>query len=248
MKLKFRVSKKQLINCIIAGFLFLTFGNGVFVWALKYVDSGFAALIASTQPLFVIFLMRILHGTKIKTKSLFGVVLGIIGMYLLVSQAGLFINEFTLIGILMILTCVLSWSYASIFVSKADLPPSFLVSTAYQMLAAGIMLCFLSWSLGETWTSPMNWSNAAKGSMILLIIFGSIVAFTAFNYLLKVISTEKVATSAYVNPVIALLLGWYVLDEHISLQSIIAAAFLLTGVYFINSKKKFVMFSRFSKK
>jgi drug/metabolite transporter (DMT)-like permease len=248
MKLKFRVSKKQLINCIIAGFLFLTFGNGVFVWALKYVDSGFAALIASTQPLFVIFLMRILHGTKIKTKSLFGVVLGIIGMYLLVSQDGLFVNEYTLIGMLMILTCVLSWSYASIFVSKADLPQSFFVSTAYQMIAAGIMLCIASWSFGETWSSPLTWSNTAKGSMILLIIFGSIVAFTAFNYLLKVISTEKVATSAYVNPVIALLLGWYVLDEHISLQSIIAAAFLLTGVYFINSKKKFVMFSRFSKK
>jgi drug/metabolite transporter (DMT)-like permease len=84
--------------------------------------------------------------------------------------------------------------------------------------------------------------------MILLIVFGSIVAFTAFNYLLKVVSTEKVSTSAYVNPVIALLLGWYILDEHISFQSIIAAIILLTGVYFINSKKKLVMFSRFSKK
>jgi drug/metabolite transporter (DMT)-like permease len=248
MKLNLRVSTKQLINCIIAGFLFLSFGNGVFVWALKYVDSGFAALEAATQPLFVIILMRMMHGTKIKAKSMFGVVLGILGMYLLVSQEGLVINDNSIVGIIMILACVLSWSYASIFVSKADLPSSFFVSTAYQMLAAGCILLSVSFFINEPWLSPLDWSVSARWSMILLIVFGSIVAFTAFNYLLKVVSTEKVSTSSYVNPVIALLLGWYILDEHISMQSIIAAIILLTGVYFINSKKKFVMFSRFSKK
>ncbi len=248
LKLKLQVSLKQLINCVIAGFLFLGFGNGVFVWALKYVDSGFAALEAATQPLFVIFLMRMMHGTKIKLKSLFGVVLGIIGMYLLVSQEGLIMNDNSLIGIIMILACVLSWSYASIFVSKADLPSSFFVSTAYQMLAAGLILLTASFLINEPWLSPVEWSIPARWSMVLLIVFGSIVAFTAFNYLLKVVSTEKVSTSAYVNPVIAMLLGWYILDEHISLQSIVAASFLLTGVYFINSKREFVAFSRFSKK
>jgi len=248
LKLNLKVSSKQLINCVIAGFLFLGFGNGVFVWALKYVDSGFAALEAATQPLFVIFLMRMMHGTKIKLKSLFGVVLGILGMYLLVSQEGLIMNDNSLIGIIMILACVLSWSYASIFVSKADLPPSFFVSTAYQMLAAGLILITASLFINEPWLSPVEWSAPARWSMILLIVFGSIVAFTAFNYLLKVVSTEKVSTSAYVNPVIAMLLGWYILDEHISMQSIVAAIFLLTGVYFINAKREFVMFSRFSKK
>ena len=248
MKLDLKVSLKQLMNCVIAGFLFLAFGNGVFVWALKYVDSGFAALEAATQPLFVILLMRMLHGTKIQFKSMLGVVLGIIGMYLLVSQDGLMIDEHGVIGILMILACVLSWSYASIFVSRANLPNSFFVSTAYQMLSAGIILLSVSFIINEPWLSPLNWSGSAKWSMVLLIVFGSIVAFTAFNYLLKVVSTEKVSTSAYVNPVIALLLGWYVLDEHISMQSIIAAIILLTGVYFINSKKKLVIFSRFSKK
>lgn len=248
LKLNLKVNLIQLRNCVIAGFLFLGFGNGVFVWALKYVDSGFAALEAATQPLFVIILMRMLHGTKIKTKSLFGVVLGIVGMYLLVSQETLNFNENSFIGICMILCCVLSWSYASIFVSKASLPSSFFVSTAYQMLSAGCILLSASYFLGEPWLSPLKWTPTAQWSMILLIVFGSIVAFTAFNYLLKVVSTEKVSTSSYVNPVIALLLGWYVLDEHISLQSIIAAVILLTGVYFINSKKDIVIFSRFSKK
>ncbi len=86
MKLKLYITRKQLFNCSIAGFLFLTYGNGVFVWALKYVDSGFAALEASIQPLFVILLMRLLYGNRIYPKSLLGVFLGCLGMYLLVSQ------------------------------------------------------------------------------------------------------------------------------------------------------------------
>lgn len=247
LKLPLKVTKTQIKNSIIAGFLFLVYGNGVFVWALKYVDSGFAALIASTQPLFVIFLMRLLYGSKIHLKSMIGVALGIIGMYLLVSQDELILTNDSIIGIVMIFSCVICWSYASIFVSKADLPPSFFVSTGYQMLAAGMMLILVSLVLGEPWLSPMSWSLNAQGAMVLLIIFGSIVAFSAFNYLLKVVSTEKVSTSAYVNPVIALLLGWYVLDEHISIQSLIAAFILLTGVYFINSKRKLMLFSRFKK-
>jgi drug/metabolite transporter (DMT)-like permease len=92
--------------------------------------------------------------------------------------------------------------------------------------------------LGEDWVSPANWSVPVQWSILLLILFGSIVAFTSFNYLLKTVSPEKVATSGYVNPVIALLLGWYILDEQLTIQSIIAAIVLLTGVYFINSRKR----------
>lgn len=237
MKLDLKVTKKQLLNCVIAGFLFLTYGNGVFVWALKYVDSGFAALEASTNPLFVILLMRILYGEKISVKALIGVFLGIFGMYLLVSQDASMGQEHDIVGVIMIATCVLSWSYASIFVSKADLPSNYFVSTAYQMIFGGVMLLLGSIIFDETWTSPLDWSIQVQGMMILLVIFGSITAFTAFNYLLKVVSPEKVATSAYVNPIIALLLGWYILDEKISFQSIISAMILLLGVYFINSKK-----------
>ncbi|WP_046755687.1 EamA family transporter [Kordia jejudonensis] len=234
-----RITKKQLINSIIAGFLFLVYGNGIFVWSLRYVDSGFAALLASTQPLFVLLLMRLIDHKKMRRKSIIGVTLGIFGMYLLVSQKELVTNEGTLLGIFMILTCVLGWSYASIFVSKADIPKNHLVSSGYQMLIGSIMLVIISISLGEkeNWTSPFEWSYNVKWSMFLLITFGSIAAFTAFNYLLKEVSTEKVSTSAYVNPVVALFLGWYVLDEKLTLQSLIAALILLIGVYFITSKK-----------
>jgi drug/metabolite transporter (DMT)-like permease len=238
MKLNTFISRKQLINSMIAGFMFLVYGNGVFIWALKYVDSGFAALIASTQPLFVLLLLRLMDNKKMQRKSLIGITLGILGMYLLVSQKEFASNESMILGVFMILSCVLSWSYGSVFVSKADLPSNFLVSTGYQMLAAGILLFLSSFLLGEEWVSPTNWSVPVQWSILLLILFGSIVAFTSFNYLLKTVSPEKVATSGYVNPVIALLLGWYILDEQLTIQSIIAAIVLLTGVYFINSRKR----------
>ncbi len=238
LKYDLAISKRQFINTVIAGFLFLAYGNGVFVWALKYVDSGFGALLASTQPLFVLFLMRVLYGQKILPKAIIGVFLGIFGMILLVQQQGLNFSENSFVGILMIFSCVLCWSYASVFVSKNEFPVNQLVSAGYQMVTAGFLLLLASLTLGETWLAPNQWSMPAQASMLLLILFGSIVAFTSFNYLLKVVSPEKVSTSAYVNPVIALILGWYVLDEQISARSIIAALILLTGVYFINRKKR----------
>lgn len=238
MKLSLAITRKQLINCVFSGFLFLVYGNGVFVWSLKYVDSGFAALEASTQPLFVLLLMRLIDNKKMKVNSIIGIALGILGMYILVSQQEFVSQEGSLLGIFMILTCVLSWSYGSVFVSKADLPANYFVSTAYQMISAGILLSITSLVFGETWTSPLDWSVSVKWSMLLLSVFGSVVAFTSFNYLLKIVSPEKVSTSAYVNPVIAILLGWYILDESVSLQTIIAACVLLTGVYFITTKRK----------
>ena len=247
MGISLAITRKQLINATIAGFLFLTFGNGVVVWALKYVDSGFTALEISAQPLVVLLLMRILEGKKIQTMSVIGVVLGIIGIYLLVSQKEIISQEGTILGIIMIFACMLSWGYGSLFVAKADLPSNYFVNTGYQMLTGGIMLFIVSQLFGETWSLPTEWSRPVQFSMIFLIIFGSIVAFTSFNYLLKTVSPEKVATSTYVNPVIALILGWYFLNEQITTQSIISAVILLTGVYFINTRKKLVLYSRFSK-
>ena len=232
------ITKKQFLNSLIAGFLFLVYGNGVFVWALKYVDSGFAALLASTQPLFVLLLMRLIDRKPMQKKSIIGVLLGLIGMYLLVSQQEITSSEGTVLGVFMIFTCVFSWSYGSVFVSKADLPKNFFVSTGYQMLTAGFMLLIGSIIFKETWVSPLTWSTEVQLSMLFLVSFGGIAVFTAFNYLLKNVSTEKVATSAYINPIIAMLLGWYILDERLSLQSIIASVILLTGVYFINSRKR----------
>ncbi len=241
------ITKRQLINTAIAGFLFLTFGNGVVVWALKYVDSGFAALEISAQPLVVLILMRLFQGKKIKAMSVLGVILGIIGIYLLVSQNQIISKEGSLLGMIMIFACMISWGVGSLFVGKADLPSNFFINTGFQMITGGSMLLIASLLFGEHWSLPTMWSADVQWSMLLLIIFGSIVAFTSFNYLLKLVSPEKVATSTYVNPIIALILGWYFLNEQITTQSVIAAIILLTGVYFINTKKRIVIFDRFIK-
>ena len=237
-KSNLKISKKEFKNICITAFFFLVYGNSVFVWALQFVDSGFGSLMASTNPLFVLMMMRIIDQKPMKKKSILGVVLGILGMVLLVSQEELTTSQNSLVGVLVMLTCVLSWSYGSIFVAKASLPKNFLVSTGYQMIFGGIFLALVSLVFQESWSSPLSWTTNVQLSMFLLIIFGGIIAFTAFNYLLKVVSTDKVSTSAYVNPVIALFMGWYFLDEKLSLQSIIASVILLTGVYFITSRKR----------
>ncbi|MDP3313385.1 EamA family transporter [Lutibacter sp.] len=247
MGISLYITRIQLLNSAIAGFLFLTFGNGTVVWALKYVDSGFAALEISAQPLVVLILMRVFQGKKIQPMSVIGVILGVIGIYLLVAQKELISQEGTILGMIMIFACMISWSYGSLFVAKADLHSNFFVNTGYQMVTGGVMLIIASLAFGEQWTSPFVWSSSVQISMLLLIIFGSIVAFTAFNFLLRTVSPEKVATSTYVNPIIALFLGSYFLNEQITKQSIIAAIVLLTGVFFINTKKKLILYSRFSK-
>lgn len=247
MGIDISVSKKQLLNTVIAGFLFLSFGNGVVVWALRFVDTGFAALEISAQPLIILLMMRVLEGKKIRPMSVIGVIFGVIGIYLLVSQKQIIAKENSILGMIMIFACLLSWAYGSLFVAKADLPKNYFVNTGYQMFTGGIILALMSLGFGEKWIAPSDWSFNVQLVMVLLVIFGSILAFTSFNYLLKVVSPEKVATSTYVNPIVAMLLGWYFLDEEITLQSVFAAVILLTGVYFINTKKTLAIFERFKK-
>lgn len=242
-----KITQRQLGNTILAGFLFLSFGNGIVVWALKYVDSNFAALEISAQPLIILLMMWVLQGKKIQSTSFIGIILGIVGMYLLINQKSILHQENAFLGIIMIFSAMLAWAYGSLFVGRADFPKNFFVNTGYQMFSGGILLGLFSLLFGESWSSPTSWSTETNWAMILLIVFGSIVAFTSFNFLLKTVSPEKVATNTYVNPLVAMFLGSYFLNEPITTQSIVAALILLTGVFFINTKKKILLLSRFRK-
>ena len=244
LKKDIRISLQQMKNSMIAGFLFLAIGNGVVVWALSYVDSGFAALIIASQPLIVLLLLRIIEKKPIKKLSWVGVGIGFVGMFLLVTQEQIRQDESSLLGILMIIGCVITWGYASIFVGKADLPGNYLVNSGYQMVFGGISLVLMSLVKNEDWIVPTLWSTPVLWSMLGLIVFGSLVAFTSFNYLLKTVSPEKVATSTYINPIVAMVLGAVVLNETLSGQSIMAALILLTGVYFINMKRSPAVYLR----
>ena len=234
-----KISKRQLLNTIFAGFLFLSFGNGVVVWALKFVDSNFAALEISAQPLIILLMMWLLQGKKIQPMSLVGVALGIIGIYLLINQKMVVQQENAWVGILMIFSAMLAWAYGSLFVGRADFPKNYFVNAGYQMFTGGIMLGIMSLIFGESWLPINQWQVETYWAMGLLVIFGSIAAFTSFNFLLSRVSPEKVATNTYVNPIVAMFLGWYFLNEQITVQSIVAAIILLTGVYFINTRKGF---------
>ena len=180
--------------------------------------------------------------------SIIGIVLGFIGIYLLVGQKEILEQDDSILGMTMIFLCMTSWALGSLFVAKADLPKNFFVNTGYQMITGGFTLLIFSLLINEKWIWPNEWELKTQYSVVFLILFASIIAFTSFNYLLKVVSPEKVATSTYVNPIVALFLGWYFLNEKITNQSLIASIILLTGVYFINSKKKIQIFSRFKSK
>lgn len=230
-------TKRQWRNGIISGVLLLSIGTGAVVWAEQFVDTGIAALIVSSDPLIVVLLMWILLGVRPRWSSVVGIFLGILGVTLLVSQNTLLVKEHTILGIAVIFISILAWAFAMIFVSRADLPKSSAQVAGMQMLTGGTCLLLASGFSGEMAT--FDWhaiSTKSILSWIYLVFFGSILAFSAFNYLLVRVSPEKVSTSTYVNPVIAVLLGWSFNNEKLSTQTLIAAIIMLTGVFFINTK------------
>lgn len=231
------VTKNQVKNAMIAGVLFLALGNGGMSFALQYIDSGYSALLTSAQPLILLFMLWVLDKKPLPLMSWVGVFLGMLGMFLLVSQNQIITTEKQLLGTVIIFGCLFSWGIGSLFVNRSDLPQSSLLNTGIQMATGGVFLICVSLITGESFSNWQDVSSKAWLSLLGLIIFGSIVAFTAFNYLLTKVSPEKVSTCTYVNPIVALALGYYFRDELLTSQTIIAAGVLLLGVYFINANK-----------
>lgn len=235
-----KVTWSQFKNLLFAGFMLFGIGNGLVTWALQYVHSGITALVIAFEPLLVALLLWQMKNERPQTNTWIGIALGIIGMVLLVGQPELVSSREWVIGLVFIVIANLAWGYVSIWISSADLPTSVFQSAALQMLIGGMILLFSSFVILQEYQT-FDWqqvSTKAIYSWIYLVVFGAIMAFSAFNYLLLNVSPTRVVASAYVHPVIALFLGWYLNKEGISTQSLSAAAILLTGVYFINKNKK----------
>lgn len=235
-KSKGKTTQLQVRNSVIAGFFFLTTGNGCLVWALQYIDSGYAALLISSQPLILLFMLYFMKNQKILLKSIVGIILGIFGIFLLTYSKGL-VGEISWKGIGLVTISLFCWGYASIFVGSASLPKNQFLNSAYQMISAGISMIIISYLIGESLCDFTTLSANSLLCFFFLVIFGSIVAFTSFNYLLQKVSPEQVSTSTYVNPVVAMILGYFVLGETIPILGIFATVILLSGVYFINSAR-----------
>lgn len=226
-------------SALILGILFMTIGVGCTVWAQQFVDSGFTCLLVGMNPLIVALLAWGLYQRPPNIKGLIGIALGLIGMYFLVNQVQIVSDPEALMGTVIVLLCVLSWAYAMVTLTSFDLPSSKMQSAGMQMFCGGVVLLVISVLNKDYETvilSAIPWQSWL--AVAYLILFGSIAAFTAFNYLLSKVPPEQVSTAAYVNPVIAVFLGWWLRDELLTEQTIFASAIMLTGVYFINSAKK----------
>lgn len=238
MKIPYKFSKIQFLNASKAGIFFLTLGNGGVVWALQYVDSGFTALLVSAQPLVLLILLWLIDNKKISRRSLLGIAMGMAGIFLLTSETKIVTSSQYILGVGIIFCCLVVWAYGSIFVGKADLPPNTFVNSSIQMISGGILMAPISLIMGEKWSNSFDAGWFTWVSLLYLIILGSIVAYSSFNFLLKYVSPEKVTTNTYVNPVVALILGSVFLNEPITLRAIIASLILLAGVFVINTRKK----------
>ncbi|MEK7254386.1 MAG: EamA family transporter, partial [Bacteroidota bacterium] len=235
-----RPTFSQWKNATWLGVLLLAIGTGGVVWAEQYVPSGIAALLIALQPLFMVLLMWKMRGKKPTVASIGGTLLGMLGMAFLVGQAQFTSSREMMIGTGVIFFSILAWGFAMMMVAKVDLPENKLQSAGMQMMGGGAVLLLASLAIGEP--ADFQWTEiTARGiwSWIYLVIFGSIVAFSAFTYLLIKSTPDKVATSNYVNPVVALFLGWWLNSEVITSQSLLAAALMIAGVVFIKTKFSF---------
>jgi len=235
-----RVTWLQFKNAFFAGVLMLGIGGGFVFWGLQYLDSGFTALVISGQPLLVVFMMWGLQGKRPSKQAYLGILLGMLGIYLLVTQKTIVTNPNQWKGVLFVFTSMTAWGYGTLFIGKHDMPKPQMTNSALQMIIGGTLLLIGS----LLFESPQNidWSqinSTTYGAMLYLVIFGSIIAFSSFNFLLSKVSPEKVATSTYVNPIVALFLGWMFRAEIITGQSMFAAGIMLTGVFFINTKPEY---------
>ena len=236
---KIKLTKAHFKSTLLAGFMFFALGNGLAVWGLQYVESGIAALLIALQPIVVALFLWSLKGQRPVLLTWLGLIVGLIGMAVLIGQPQFIGNSSWLLGLLSLVVAVISWSFISIWIGTAPLPSSVFVSAAFQMLFGGIILLVISTLLGEfRLVEIKSITTKSYFSMIYLVIFGSIVAFTAFNYLLLRVSPVKVSTATYVNPVIAIYLGWWLNHEEITFYSILASGLLLLGVFLINMGKR----------
>lgn len=234
---------RQWRTSLIVGILLLLGGNGGVVWAQHYIPSGLAALLVAVEPLWIVLLNWLyLKAERPNLKVILGLVLGFVGIYLLIGN-GVATNASTsgwtqIFGALVVVGAAFSWACGSLYGLKAPSPKSPVLASGMQMLSGGAVLFLFSGITGD-WArfNPNTVSANSVLALSYLIVFGSIVAFTAYSWLLKNASPAIVSTYAYVNPVVAVLLGWALANESLSPQMLIGAAIIVGSVALITSNQ-----------
>ena len=223
---------------IITGALFFLCGNGAVVWAQQRVPSGVAALLVAIVPLFIVLLQWLPPWHKRPTLVVMaGVIVGLIGLVLLVGPAAFTgTSEVDLLAAGVLALGSLCWAAGTLYATRAPLPKSSQMTAAIQLLSGAALLGVLGIVAGEP--ARLATSTVSLKSIIAigyLATFGSIVAFTCYSWLNRVTSPSRLSTYAYVNPVVALILGWMFAGEKLSPSVLAAATVILMGVALITA-------------
>jgi len=227
-----RVPGRELRGAAIVGVLLLAGGNGLVVLAERTVPSGVTALIVASIPLWIV-VYRMVAGERVGRDLLAGVLLGLVGVAILVVPGGLG-GTIDPLGVLMLFGATLSWALGTFLSPRLSSPPNALVSTTYQMLAGGAVLLLAGLARGElAHVDPATFSTRSVIAFAYLVVFGSLIAYSAYTWLLQHASVSLIATYAFVNPVVAVVLGALVVAEPITPTIVVGAAIIVLAVAFI---------------
>jgi drug/metabolite transporter (DMT)-like permease len=222
----------------VVGALFFLIGHGSLHWAEQYVASGLAALLIATEPMFILVLAWALGQQKISRLSALGLGLGVVGVAML-TGAELTVKGSSLLGLLAVLAGSLSWSVGVVISPKLKLPNDALGRTALPTICGAVMLLAAAGVSGEFHAT--HWASISLKSILglaYLIVFGSVVAFTAYTWLLQRCPPTLVATHTYANPVVAVFLGWLLASEPLTMRVVLASIAILGAIVLIRKGER----------
>jgi len=231
-----RPTWQQLRASVIIGFFFFLVGHGTLHWAETQIPTGLASLLIAAEPIWVFLIAcAVERQWRMNPPLLAGVVLGLAGVGLLLGRDVVSAGRGVFFGALACLIGGMSWSAGIIYSRRSHLSGSPLLLSALSLLAGSVMLLTTGTLLGEYHgflfgAVPMR----AWLALAYLVVFGSVIAFTAYNWLLEHYSPTLVATHTYVNPIVAVLLGWWLAHEHISINVIASAAMVIAAVFLVD--------------
>jgi drug/metabolite transporter (DMT)-like permease len=226
-------------NATIAGGLLLLGGNGAVVWAEQFVPSGLTALIVSILPFWLVIIEWVRPPRKTPGAAVIvGLIVGFIGIVVLVGPGNLGGGDISYAAAFVLIVGSLSWALGSFFSRDAALPDSGLLTTGMEMLGGGVLLSIAAAATGELRSFHVaEVSRASALGLLYLITFGSLIGFTSYIWLLDKVSPARLGTYAYVNPVVAVLLGWAIAGEKLSFRTGVAAAIVICAVALITTTR-----------
>jgi len=235
--------KKSVLKISLAGILMLAFGNALLAWVEQYLPSGLAAILVATVPLWFVLLDKRQWKYHFSNKQIvIGLVVGFAGVILLFagkSSADLFDSKMKIISLFVLLVGTIGWTIGSLYSKYQKIKGSTLMKVAIQMIAASVVIFIGGFSFNEQKSFAINnvsWESI--GALAYLIVMGSLVGYMAYIWLLSIRPASLVGTYAYVNPVVAVFLGWLIADEHVNIQKIIGLSIVILGLVIVNMSKE----------